>query len=133
MTEHLGRVFPALTGVYSSAETAALYRDLRDLAERYGPDFKTLPAFPQANFLTGTRPPLPLDWVVEREMGKGRNLAHDAITTVKPVLFMEKTWLNRIETDPELRLTRDAVRQGRVVEETAYFKVLVLQPFVPPR
>ncbi len=124
MTIHLGDIFPKLHGIYSSAETAALYRDLRDLAAQYGPNFKTLPAFPHANFLTGTRPPLPLDWVVAREMQAGTEQVVREVQHQKPVLFIEKEYAERLGTDPELQFTKDCLRQGRVVAETGYFWVV---------
>jgi len=124
MTEHLGDIFPKISGIYSSPETAALYRDLADLTRRYGPNIKTLPAFPQANFLTGTRPPLPLDWVVEREMGAGRTLV-EAEQARTPIIFLvEKTFAEKLQNDPEMALANRIFTNGKVVEETQFFWVL---------
>jgi len=124
MTEHLGAIFPRLSGIYSSPETAALYRDLADLTRRYGPTVKTLPAFPQANFLTGTRPPLPLDWVVEREMGAGRALVEAELSCVRPVFFIEKSQIEYVENNPEAALVRRLLENGKRLEETPFFWVL---------
>lgn len=124
MSEHLGDIFPALGGIYSTPETAALYRDLKNLSARYGPEFKTLPAFPQANFLTDTYPPLPLDWVVEREMQAGREQVRQSLETKRPVLFIEKKYRDQLLTDPELALVSNCLRAGNVVEETPYFWVV---------
>ncbi len=126
MTEHLGAIFPSLTGIYSTPETAEKYRELRDLTARYGPHFKTLPAFPLANYLTHTPPPLPLDWVVQREMGRAGPQVDSLLQREKPVLLVEKAYLPRLDSDPELWLTRNAVKQGRVVEETQHFAVVRL-------
>lgn len=60
MDQDLGRIFPSLRGVFSDNETAERYMELQILAERYS-NFAVLPAFPQANFLSQTYPPLPLD------------------------------------------------------------------------
>jgi hypothetical protein len=124
MTEAMGPIFPALMGIRSSPEKAALYRDLCDLARRYGPAFKTLPAFPQANFLAGARPPLPLDWVVARETGAGTALVEAAMRQDNVVYFIEKAHAGRLETDPEMALTRALLARGRVVEETRFFRVV---------
>lgn len=128
MTEHLGAIFPQLSGIYSSPETAGLYRDLQTLASRYGPRFKTLPAFPQANFLCGAYPPLPLDWIVARETGTGLLLVEQSMQAERPVFFIEKTWLPRIDKDPELRFTREILNKGRVLSETPFFLVVELEP-----
>ncbi len=124
MTEPLGSIFPALAGIRSDPETAALYRDLRSLVERYGPHCKTLPAFPQANFLTNTASPLPLDWVVMREMNADSALVVNALRQNKPVLLIEKRYLTAIETDPQLALVRSMMREATRLEETPFFLVM---------
>lgn len=124
MTEDLGRIFPALTGIRSNAETAALYSELQMLTARYGPRCKTLPAFPQASFLTNTEPPLPLDWVVAREMNADSALIIKTLQIEKPVLLIEKQYLVAMENDPELVLVRSIVRSATLLEETRYFLVM---------
>ncbi len=124
MTENLGRIFPALSGIYSNAETADLYKELKMLADRYGPNVKTLPSFPQANFLTNTAPPLPLDWVVAREMNTDSAFVMRVLQEKKPVLFIEKQYLTTIETDPQLALVRSIVRSATRLEETPHFLVV---------
>ncbi|MEY3194350.1 MAG: hypothetical protein RIQ78_447, partial [Bacteroidota bacterium] len=106
MTEPMGDIFPALTGIYSDTTTVALYRDLKTLAEKYGPNFKVLPAFPQANYLTGTPPPLPLDWVVNRETNSDNKLIFKDLNDKNPIVFLEKTYLEVLPTDPELTVSR---------------------------
>ncbi|MDX1913202.1 MAG: hypothetical protein SFV22_17035 [Saprospiraceae bacterium] len=127
MKTHMGDIFPSLTGIYSDAASGALYRDLQQLAARYGPVFKTLPAFPQANFLTGTRPPLPLDWVVNRETNGDNTLIMREIAEQHPVIFIQKSFQEKIATDPELEITRRVLEQGRVLEETPFFTVITLK------
>ena len=124
MQVHLGDIFPKLNGIYSSTETAALYRELHDLAARYGPDFKTLPAFPQSNYLTGTHPPLPLDWVAAREIHTGTDQVKQSLQRQNPVLFIEKSYGSRLNTDPELQLTLECLIKGKIVEETVHFWVV---------
>jgi len=124
MTVHLGAIFPKLNGIYSSPETAALYRDLKELRQRYGPDFALLPAFPQAHFLTNTTPVLPLDWVVQREMNGANQLVINSLKEKKPVLFIEKSFADKINSDPELELTRLMLETGKILEETPHFWIV---------
>ncbi len=124
MTVDMGTIFPKLHGIYSSPATAALYRDLQDLGQRYGPDFAVLPAFPQAHFLTNTRPVLPLDWVVQREMNGANQLVVNSLKEKKPVLFIEKSFADIINSDPELELTRHVLETGKVLEETPHFWIV---------
>ncbi|MFN0214558.1 MAG: hypothetical protein ACKVT2_09920, partial [Saprospiraceae bacterium] len=124
MNQPMGAIFPQLSGIYSDAESAELYRDLKQLAERFGENFKTLPAFPQANFLTQTFPPLPLDWVVNRETNGDNNLVIKDLKGRRPVIFIQKSFREKIESDPELELTRKILQSGKILEETPHFWVL---------
>ncbi len=124
MQTELGSIFPQLSGVYSDETSAMLYRDLKQLAERYGPNFTVLPAFPQANFLTKTPPPLPLDWVVNRETNRDNNLIYSALENKKPIIFIQKSFQSSLETDPELEVTRQVFQQFTLVEETPHFWVM---------
>ncbi|MBL7774819.1 MAG: hypothetical protein JNK89_02390 [Saprospiraceae bacterium] len=123
MTVSLGAIFPKLSGIYSTPDRAALYQDLQNLSQRYGPGFKTLPTFPLANFITGTQPPLPLDWVVKREMGAGRLLVDQTRQQTRPHLLVEKSQWKKIQSDPEMELVRSWVSDKTPVDSTAYFLV----------
>ncbi len=123
MTVALGPIFPRLSGIYSDTSTAALYQDLRTLSERY-PNFKTLPAFPQANFLANLPSPLSLDWVVQREFGHYKTLILSDLADNKPFLLIEKNYLSQIQTDPELALVREIIQTGKVLETTPHFIVM---------
>ncbi|MEI6410380.1 MAG: hypothetical protein WCR52_13415 [Bacteroidota bacterium] len=124
MNVSMGAIFSRLSGIYSDAETAAMYRELKDLAARYGPDFKTLPAFPLANYLTQTRPLLPLDWVVKRELSGGQTILSKAISGKEITYFIQKSCQESLQTDPELEFTRSIREQGVMIEETAHFWVM---------
>lgn len=126
MTMPLGQIFPALNGIYTTPQKAALYADLAALAKRYGPDFTVLPTFSLANFLTRTRPPLPLDWVVRREMGRYEAFVEKEALRQSPVFFLEKTAVPLLDTDAELALVKKLYRQGEVLEETLHFIVFRL-------
>lgn len=124
MDQAMGHIFPQLQGIRSDRETAALYLDLRELAARYGPNFTVLPAFPQANFLTKTPPPLPLDWVVNRETNGDNTLVIKNLEHKKPIVFVQKSFLDKIGTDPELAITRRVFLEGEKIAETAHFWVI---------
>lgn len=124
MQVHLGEIFPKLNGIYSNNETATLYRELRDLAGRYGPNFKTLPAFPQSSFLADSYPPLPLDWVVKREMQACADQVKQVLQQQNPILFIEKNYGSQLNTDPEMQLTMECLIKGKILEETLHFWVV---------
>lgn len=131
MTENMGEIFPQLSGIYSSTTTAARYLDLKILAQKYGPVFKVLPAFPQANYLTNTTPPLPLDWVVTRESNGDNRLIIKAFMTKKPVVFLEKWAEDKISTDPEFAAVKILLEKCELVEETTFFKIYKFQSAQP--
>ncbi len=124
MDKPMGTIFPRLSGIYSDQETMDLYLDLKQLSERYGPNFKTLPAFPQSNFLTHTFPPLPLDWVVNREVNGDNSLIYKILAEKRPILFIQKSYRSKIETDPELEVTKQILAEGTLLEETPHFWVI---------
>jgi hypothetical protein len=125
MTEDMGVVFTPLNGIRSDKETAELYANLRLLSQKYGPHFKVLPAFPQANFLCQAYPPFQMDWVVRRENNGQDQVLYEQWNQLKPVLFIEKKYAAQIETDPELTFTRSCLHSGKIAEETAYFWVVM--------
>jgi hypothetical protein len=123
MTASLAVVFPRLQGIYTTGEHWELYADLRRLSQKY-PIFKTLPSFPSANYLCDTAPLLPLDWVVEREMGSAREKVRDAADRMRPVWFVEKTYANRLAEDEQLIFTREILKKEHILEETSHFWVI---------
>ncbi len=123
MNTHLGNIFPRLHGIYSSQETADQYADLKRIIERYGSNFAVLPAFPQAHFLTDTRPVLPLGWVVNRETNHSNDLIIKTLESKRPILIFEKNYLPKFQTDPELSLCKTYFDKSFTVEETPFFIV----------
>jgi hypothetical protein len=127
MTRNMGEVFPKLSGIYSDSATYNRYDDLKRLAHKYGENFSVLPAFPLANYLTNSTPPLPLDWVVKREMAGQESLVWKALLEKRPILLLEKNYLNKIETDPELALTKAIFAEWTTLEESPFFIVKSLR------
>lgn len=129
MNAEMGAVFPALSGIYSTSESASLYRDFWNLQEKYGTNFTVLPAFPQANFLTKTTAVLPLDWVVNRETNGDNQAVLAAFTAQKPIFFVQKSVLTKLKEDPELSACRQMIAAGQLLEESPFFQVY--QPLIP--
>jgi len=123
MHSDLGKVFPKLSGIYTSEAHAALYQDLKETVARFGPRVKTLPNFTLANYLTNTIPPLPLDWVVQRELSD--KYLNDSILQDKKLVFLiQKAQLSAIQIDPEMKFTRNVLEKGNIIAETAHFLVV---------
>jgi hypothetical protein len=115
-----GDIFPALTGIRMDAESVDKYRELRQLVQAH-PNFATLPAFPQAHLLTQTQAPLPLDWVVQREMNSATPQVREAFYRQKPVLLLEKKYLEAIKIHKEYALLREILEGAAPLGEHQFF------------
>jgi hypothetical protein len=131
MTIPLGDIFPRLSGIYSDSETAARYRELKRLTEKYGVNFTVLPAFPQANYLTNTYPLLPLDWIVNRETNGDNYLIYNALNTYRPVCFVERNYQEKWLVEEQLQVTRRVVESGKLLERTTFFDVIQIESPIP--
>lgn len=123
MYMQLGDTFPKLNGIYSDAQTADLYLDFKMLSQKYAGQFAVLPAFPLADFLTGSRPKLPLDWVVNRETNGRNELVYQQAQRCG-YIFIEKQYQRQLDKNPELEVTNELYKRWQVVEETAHFIVI---------
>jgi hypothetical protein len=63
----LSDLFPKLKYIKVDRDTHDKYTELASLVNKYGPNFKTLPGMPLANFLTKTNSPIKIDWVFDSE------------------------------------------------------------------
>ena len=115
-----GDIFPALSGIQMDAASVNKYRELKLLAEKY-PNFATLPAFPQAHLLTRSYPALPLDWVVQREMNAAQAQVREAFYRQKPVLLVEKKYLEEIKIHKEYTLIREILDRAEPLGEHQFF------------
>ncbi len=122
MTAHLGDIFPALRYIYSTPITAARYSELRDLVQKY-PNFKTLPTFTAAHYLTRRTPTLPLDWVARREYNADEAPLLRADSLNRPVYFLGQYSEKQLLNDPELIFTRQIMETREKIETRAFFDV----------
>lgn len=127
MTVALGDIFPRLHGIYSDSATAERYTELKTLVQQYGNNFAVLPAFTQSHFLTNAYPPLPLDWVVNRETNGHNELIMNCLYHNKPVVFIENEAIEKCRRDPELSLTRWVLDSTEFLEKRAAFSVFQLK------
>lgn len=123
MRVSMGAIFPTLSGIYSTAEKAGLYTELRRLRQKFGQNYVVLPAFPQAHFLTGDCSPIPLDWVVKRETNGDSTMIINSLEKQHPFIFIEKAFLKNIPADPEMEHVRQIMDQSAFVEESTFFMV----------
>ena len=120
MTEDMGGIFPQLTGIRSDTATASLYRDLKELDAIYHKQYAVLPSFPYASYLTGSAPPLPLDWVVNRETNGENKKVYEKLAACRYVL-LEATCVSQISMNPELEVCRNVLQNRDSTGRTPHF------------
>lgn len=125
MTKPMGAIFHQLSGIYSDNETFNRYMELKTLASGY-PNFKTIPAFLPANYLTRTKPPLAIDWLIDEEINEAKPLIVNSFIQAEPILFLEKVYLPGLYSARHLTLVQALIQDAKKIEETPNF--IVLQP-----
>ncbi|MCX7019297.1 MAG: hypothetical protein WCK47_01585 [bacterium] len=64
----MGKLFRKASFIRTDEANYERYKELKELAAKYGGNFKTLPCVPLANYLTSTRSPIQLDWAEDFEL-----------------------------------------------------------------
>ena len=123
-----GQIYPKASGVYVDAEMLAKLRELRDLRERHGANYKTLPAFPLAYFLNGDVPAYPAEWVMDWWINGRVEENYKLLMERDVVVFMERDQMD-VESPDAYASRRYSIpirvrREWRKVDETEHFIVL---------
>jgi hypothetical protein len=123
-----GRIYPKASGVYVDEEMFAKLRELRELRERYGAKYKTLPAFPLAYFLNNDVPVYPAEWVMDWWINGRVEESYTLLMEQDIVVFMERDQMD-VESPDAYASRRYSVplrvsREWRKVDETEHFIVL---------
>ncbi|MEM7039642.1 MAG: metallophosphoesterase, partial [Bacteroidota bacterium] len=130
LDHHLGDLFPRLSHIYTGSDNYAKYADFKVLHTEFGDNFTVLPAFPLANYLTHTTPPISVDWAHDAEINKAAGLAKltQELEVRKPHVFVEKDKIQ--EASEGLLHYRSALlayvlENWLQIEETEHFFVYV--------
>ncbi len=118
----MDKVFPRLAFIKSDKQTFTEYTELKNLADQYGNNFKTLPGVPLANFLTNTIPPIGVDWALDIEVNFHTDVIIDQLNKSNCYVFVER---NALLKDPKWRssATDYVVTNWNKIEEREYFSV----------
>ncbi|MDR2573849.1 MAG: hypothetical protein LBC94_05845 [Desulfovibrio sp.] len=123
-----GEIYPRARGVHVDAVMLGKLRDLRDLRRKYGPHYKTLPAFPLAYFLNGDKPAYPAEWLMDWQIGGRVKEFYDQLQERDITVFMEKdqTGIAMPDAYASRRYSVPLLvnEHWRRIEETEYFWVL---------
>ena len=122
-----GQVYSKASGVYVDEEMLAKLRELRILRERYGANYKTLPAFPLAFFLNDDVPVYSAEWVMDWSLNGRVEENYQLLAERDIVVFMERDQMH-VESPDAYVSRRYSVpirvrKEWREVDETEHFIV----------
>ena len=122
-----GQVYSKANGVYVDEAMLAKLRELRSLRERYGANYKTLPAFPLAYFLNDDIPVYPAEWVMDWSLNGRVEENYKLLAERDIVVFMERDQMH-VESPDAYASRRYSVpikvrEEWRKVDETEHFIV----------
>jgi len=122
-----GQIYPKASGVYVDEEMLAKLRELRSLRERYGANYKTLPAFPLAYFLNDDVPVYSAEWVMDWLINGCVEENYKLLAERDIVVFMERDQMHMESPDAYVsRRYSVPIRvreEWRKVDETEHFIV----------
>lgn len=122
-----GSVFPRMTGVLVDQQSLEILQELRDLRAKYGANYKTLPGFPLAYFLTGDKPALPAEWLQDWEINGECEKVYQLLKDRNIVVFFERSQLDILSPDGYARTKYTVPNRVRhewqQIEETKHFVV----------
>jgi hypothetical protein len=123
-----GEIYRKARGVYVDAEMFGKLRELRELRLKYGPNYKTLPAFPLAYFLNGDKPAYPAEWLMDWQIGGRVEEFYRQLQKRGITVFMEKDQFGVAAPDAyasrRYSVPLRVAGNWRKIEETRYFVVL---------
>ncbi len=98
---HLGDVYPRLSGIYAGNWGFAPYEELASLRKEHPGRFAVLPAVPVAHYVTQTKSPLPVDWFlnVEANGTHWRDRLLRQLNEDTQVVFLQKRHLESMNDD----------------------------------
>lgn len=122
-----GSVYKQMAGVLVDQENFEILKELKQLRQKYGANYKTLPAFPMAYFLNGDKPVLPAEWLQDWEIHWESEKVYNLLVKRNIIVFFEKSQLDVLSPDAYER-TRYTVPhrvrcEWRQIDETRHFVV----------
>ncbi len=119
----LSIVFPKLKHIYSDPQTFEKYRELKQLRQKYGDRFKTMPSFPLSNYLTETTSPLAIDWVFNSETNGQNEKLYERINARDIHFFIEREAIPTIKNNGKYEVSKYILDNLERIDETRYFYV----------
>lgn len=122
-----GKVYPKASHVLVDRDMYERLAELKQLREKYGPNYKTLPGFSFAYFLNGDKPVLGSDWLIDWEINGEVERLYQELLDKNLTVFMERDQLDAKKADAYERagygVPQKVRNNWRIIEETPHFVV----------
>lgn len=129
LTYDAGKVFPKASGVYVDQKMFETLEELKQLRAKYGPNYRTLPGFPMAYYLTGDSPAFPSEWLLDWQINGRVDEVYQLLLDKDVVVFMERDQLDTVQADGYARarysVPQKVRKEWRIVDETKHFVVFM--------
>jgi energy-converting hydrogenase Eha subunit E len=127
ITHDLGEVFPKLSHIKAGDIQYNRYVELKALHSKYGDNFTVLPSLPLANYLTDTKPVVPVDWAHDAELNYNKGISDvlDHLEAQHSTVFAMRDELGRANEAGHYRCTslKYVLEHWTRVDSTSLFYV----------
>ena len=128
LSYNAGDIFPKASGVMVDRQIYETLMDLRDLRAIYGPNYRVLPGFPHAYYLTNDKPAFPSEWLLDWQIINKFDEVYQMLLDRDVTVFMLRDQMYTEQADGYKRagytVPQMVRKRWRVVDETRHFVVM---------
>lgn len=122
-----GEIYPRASGVIVDRNMYERLKELKYLAAKYGPKYKTLPGFSFSYYLNRDYPQIASDWLIDWEINGQTDRLYNELVEKDITVLMERDQMNVARADAYERaaysVPQRVVKLWRKVDETPHFVV----------